>query len=496
MADKQIRAVAYCRVSTNKNAQLDSLEAQEQFFRGYADRSGYKLVNIYADPGKSGVKIKNRTALIRLLADAKTGQFDMVLIKDVSRLARNTVDFLTSIRNLKALGINVVFVNYDQSTSESSEFMLTLLSAIAQEESANTSKRVKFGKQINAKNGRVPNLVYGYEKINGDYFCLSIVPEEAKVVADIFVAYVDKQMGAGKIAEELNAKGVRTKRGHLWSQNAVSRILTNPIYAGKVINGKEEIGDFLTGKRTKKEKVSWIITENEAMRIVTDELFDAAQRVLKERQTQFASGFRHTTASTYATLIKCKGCQKSYKKIQRQYKKTSIKWVCATRNTKGQAACDNATTVDEAELTNALIGFFKSYITTNEKTSVIKLLKMEQANQNEQSHGSVENVQKQIKQLMKKKDKNIELFQNDLLDMAMLKEKNYDLDGQIGALQQRLECQAADGFNVQMERWEGELENLEGCLEKYLINNSTLKQMIERCEVDKAGEVDVYLKVI
>ena len=99
-----MKAVAYCRVSTNKDEQLDSLEAQQRFFAEYAVKNHFELVKIYADEGKSGTKMKNRTELLKMLSDASRGIFETVLIKDVSRLARNTVDFLTSIRKLKTLG--------------------------------------------------------------------------------------------------------------------------------------------------------------------------------------------------------------------------------------------------------------------------------------------------------------------------------------------------------------------------------------------------------
>ena len=103
-----MKVVAYCRVSTNKEEQLDSLESQQKFFGEYSKRNGYSLIKIYADEGKSGTKMKNRTELLKMLSDANKGLFDVVLIKDVSRLARNTLDFLTSIRKLKALGIKVI----------------------------------------------------------------------------------------------------------------------------------------------------------------------------------------------------------------------------------------------------------------------------------------------------------------------------------------------------------------------------------------------------
>ena len=104
-----MKTVAYCRVSTNKEEQLDSMESQRSFFLEYAKRHDYNLIHIYADEGKSGTRIKNRLQLQQLLIDGKDNKFELVLIKDVSRLARNTVDFLTSIRKLKSYGVKVVF---------------------------------------------------------------------------------------------------------------------------------------------------------------------------------------------------------------------------------------------------------------------------------------------------------------------------------------------------------------------------------------------------
>ncbi|MCX4317081.1 MAG: recombinase family protein, partial [Lachnospiraceae bacterium] len=171
--------VAYCRVSTDKSDQLNSLETQKPFITEYAEKNGYTLVRIYADEGISGTKIKNRKEFLRLMEDAKHGLFEMVVVKDISRLARNTVDLLESTRTLKALGIETVFLTANMTVLGQSEFALTVFGAMAQEESANTSKRVKFGKKMNAERGKVPNLVYGYDKTIGDYFNLAINEGEA-----------------------------------------------------------------------------------------------------------------------------------------------------------------------------------------------------------------------------------------------------------------------------------------------------------------------------
>ena len=154
---------AYCRVSTDKTDQLNSLEVQKEFFAEYTKRTGGTLVQLYADEGISGTKIKNRKEFLRMMSDAERGLFDLVVVKDISRFARNTVDLLQNIRKLKSLGIQTQFLTANMTSMGNSEFVLTIFGALAQEESANTSKRVKFGKKMNAEKGRVPNLVYGYD---------------------------------------------------------------------------------------------------------------------------------------------------------------------------------------------------------------------------------------------------------------------------------------------------------------------------------------------
>ena len=146
---------AYCRVSTDKSDQLNSLETQKQFFSEYVQRTGDHLVKVYADEGISGTKIKNRKEFLQMMADAEHGLFDMVVVKDISRFARNTVDLLQNIRRLKALGIETQFLTANMTSMGNSEFVLTIFGALAQEESANTSKRIKFGKKVNAEKGRV-----------------------------------------------------------------------------------------------------------------------------------------------------------------------------------------------------------------------------------------------------------------------------------------------------------------------------------------------------
>lgn len=493
-----MRAAAYCRVSTKREEQLDSLESQEKFFLEYARRNEYELVHIYADEGKSGTKMKNRTELLQLLKDAAGGEFELVLIKDISRLARNTVDFLTSIRKLKAWGIKVVFVNYDQTSSESSEFMLTMLSAIAQEESANTSKRVKFGKKQNARLGRVPNFVYGYDKIPGEYFDLKINQGEAETVKRIFHLYTKKQRGASKIAELLNSENIKTKKGCSWTQASICRILGNEIYTGKVINGKEEIEDFLTGKRKRNAEEDWFITSKPELKIIEEETFKKAQAVREKRKkedTVFKK--RESYKHPFSQLIICSECQGYFRRLTRTYKNTINTWVCSTRNKNGAASCVNVTSLKEEELLKALYEYFteilKSYPPVTEN-----LLKAGEACEADGALLKIRELKKEIGRKEKERERYIELYTCEVINLVELKEYTDRLKGELDKLYQELSGkEKTEEAGIYRNETAGE-ENGDKRLESYITqtfsNNLNLKRILERVEADSKGNVLIYLK--
>ena len=270
-----MKIAAYCRVSTDKKEQQESLLHQKEFFTEYARRNGHILVRLYADEGISGTSLKKREEFRLLLDDARLGLFEVVVVKDVSRFARNTVDALQSVRTLKALGINTLFINANMTSIGDGEFALTLFSAMAQEESNNLSKRVKWGKRINAEKGRVPPRVFGYDKV--DNFTLAINEEEARIVRQVFALYIDQGLGCRSISMALNRQGAKTKLGSAWDARGVKRILVNPLYSGILVNHKYEIEDFLTGRQVSlpeeerfyHERPEWAIVPPERFRRAT-----------------------------------------------------------------------------------------------------------------------------------------------------------------------------------------------------------------------------------
>lgn len=490
---------AYCRVSTDKSDQLNSLEAQKRFFTEYTEKNGHNLVRIYADEGISGTKIKNRKEFLQLMKEAPLGIFDMVVVKDISRFARNTVDLLQSVRKLKSLGIETTFLTANMTVLGQSEFVLTIFGALAQEESANTSKRVKFGKKMNAQKGRVPNIVYGYDKTAGDYFNLEINEKEAEIVKRIFGWYLNDGYGALKIANLLNEEGVRTKRNCKWSQNAICRILTNEIYTGKIINGKQEVSDFLTGKRTEKEESEWMITEREDLCIIRNQIFEKAKKIMDERKRDYKIySKRSSTKHLFSTLIKCKECGWSFRRDVRVYKNTYIRWICSGRNGRGADKCPNTTTIDEEVLINTLQEYFANIIST--KKDVVqyvldefeKIYKAKDANINYEKSLNTE-----LNKLQKKRNKYMDMYTDDLISREELNDKIGDMKQKIQYIENELKLIS---FNLTKrdqltEILKNTFKKIEDIADIRQMTNMQLKQIISKIEVDKYGNIDIYLKL-
>lgn len=491
---------AYCRVSTDKTDQLNSLETQKEFFLEYTKRTGDNLIKLYADEGISGTKIKNRKEFQRMLADAEKGLFDMVVVKDISRFARNTVDLLQSVRKLKSLGIETQFLTANMTSMGNSEFVLTIFGALAQEESANTSKRIKFGKKMNAEKGRVPNIVFGYDKTIGDYFNLSINENEAMAIRQIFQWYTEEGYGGSKIANMLNERGIKTKRGNNWSQNSVCRILTNEIYTGKIINGKEEIADFLTGQRKEKDESEWLVTLRPELRIIEDEVFDKAQDILKGRHDSFKiTHERQSNKYLFSTLIKCKECGWSFRRTVRQYKNTYVRWVCSGHNGKGADSCPNAVTVDEEELIQALQEYFQEILGKKKKVINYVIKEFQRVYKAKDENIEYEKqLNTELNKLRKSREKYMDMYTDDLISREELNEK-------IGGMRKEIERLENELKMVSYHLTKGEqleailnstFKQLEDITDVHEMTNAQLKRLIQKIEVDKEGNVDIYLRLI
>lgn len=484
---------AYCRVSTAKEEQLDSLTHQKEFFTRYAHQNGHTLIGLYADEGISGTSLKRREEFCRLMRDARQGLFQAVVVKDISRLARNTVDFLTSIRQLKAMGINTVFLTANMDSMGDSEFVLTLFSAMAQEESGSLSKRVKFGKKINAEKGRVPQHLFGYDRL--DNFTLAVNAEEARIVRRIFSLYTDQGLGCRSISQTLNREGDKTKFGNDWNSRGVRRVLVNPIYQGILINHKYEVEDFLTGHQVPIPKNQQFCHQRPQWAIVSPETFQRAQQILRSRQQTysctepFRQG-RYSGKHIFSTLIKCPHCGRSFVRKSYTYTKTRVYWRCGTNDRYTAEKCDNRICLDEAELLEQLRSYFASLI-GNSADFASEI--MEQTNSRSSFRSSPDRIQAKTaatrKKLLTKQARYQELYANDLMELDDLKQKLSAISRELQSLEQtdtaaRQSPEEAPCYEEQIRRF----------LSLETVTNSDLRRILDRITADRDGNVQIILK--
>lgn len=491
-----MRIAAYCRVSTDKAEQLDSLNHQKEFFVEYAKRSDHELVRLYADEGISGTSLKKREEFKRLLRDAELGLFDMVVVKDISRFARNTVDALQSIRKLKSMGICTLFLTANMDSMGDSEFILTLFSAMAQEESSNLSKRVKWGKRINAEKGRVPQRIFGYDRI--DNFTLEINPGEAGIVRKIFSLYNDQGLGCRTISATLNRDRDKTKLGSDWNARGVRRVLVNPIYCGILINHKYEIEDFLTGRQIRLPEEEQFCHSRPTWAIVTPEAFQKTQEIMASRRTQYDSGEpfmagRYSAKHTFSTLIKCAHCGRSFTRKSYTYANTRVYWRCVTNDQYTAEKCDNRTCLDEPELLKRLREYFASLIEDRDAFVADILASLDKrlpASQNPEQ--AKREIEAKRKKLLSKKSRYQEMYASDILSLTELKEKITGIAEELNALDRAL-AQLAPGKKAveTVQRYTGEIQRF---LELETVTNMDMRRILDHISVDREGHVRVVLR--
>ena len=497
-----MKIAAYCRVSTDKEEQLDSLKHQKEFFTEYAQRNGHSLYRLYADEGISGTSLKKREEFKRLLMDAELGLFQMVVVKDISRFARNTVDALQSIRKLKSMGINTLFLTANMDSMGESEFVLTLFSAMAQEESNNLSKRVKWGKKINAEKGRVPQKVFGYDRV--DNFTLAINAEEARIVRKIFTLYNQQGLGCRTISMTLNRDNDKTKLGNDWNARGVRRVLVNPIYCGILVNHKYEIEDFLTGKQVNIPKEAHFYHERPDWAIVSAEEFQKTQEIMESRRMQYDSGepfkeARYSSKHIFSTLIKCEHCGRSFTRKKYTYVNTRIYWRCVTNDQYTAEKCDNRVILDEPELLEQIRTYLASQIADRE-AFIAEVIG--EATKHTQTQVDPETARREVEakrnKLITKKERYQEMYANDLMGIEELKQKLEVLNKDIGETDRCLEQLLVDGkiqsdTHCAAEQYRAEIERF---LNLQNVTNVDMRNVIDYVCVNKNGTVKIFLKSI
>lgn len=360
---QKTRVAAYCRVSTEFEEQESSYDVQVEHYTTYINSNPqWELVEVYADDGISGTNTKKRDEFNRMIEDCKAGKIDMILTKSISRFSRNTVDCLKYTRELKALNIAVFFEKENINTLDAKgEVLMTIMAALAQQESESLSANVRLGIQFRNQQGKVQvnhNRFLGYTKDEDGK--LIIVPEEAEVVKRIYAEYMD---GASflQIKRSLEADGILNGAGNAkWHESNIKQILTNEKYIGDALLQKTYTVNTLEKKRVYNNGiVPKYYVEGSHEAIIDKEVFLRVQAEISRRANILTDGKKRIYSSRYAlsSIVFCGHCGDIFRRIRWDYNgRKTIVWRCVSRVLKKSSGIDcPARTIRESDLQRAVV---------------------------------------------------------------------------------------------------------------------------------------------
>ena len=376
---------AYCRVSTEQEEQQNSYQVQIAYYTDLINRKKeWTLAGIFADEGISGTQAKKRPEFLKMIRLCKKQKIDIVITKSISRFARNTVDCLEYVRQLKDLGIGVIFEKENINTmTMTSEFMIALYGSFAQAESESISKNVSWGKQKAYAEGKVAfqySKLLGYQK--GADGKPEIVPDEAETVHLIYELFLDG-LSFTRIKNALESRGKLTAMGNqIWSESNIKSILKNEKYVGDVLLQKTFTADCITKKVVKNngERPMYLVTKHHAP-IIDRDTFNRVQQELARRSSKRKISDKTTTeqgkySSKYALseLLICGNCGTPYRRCTwTAGGKKQIVWRCISRLDHGKKYCSESPTIHEDKLHRAILKAVNEYLGCGDE--IAKILK-------------------------------------------------------------------------------------------------------------------------
>lgn len=377
---RQLRAAAYCRVSTDQEEQITSYEAQVAYYTDkIMSNPEWTLAGIFADEGITGTSVKKRTNFLRMIRLCRKGKIDIILTKSISRFARNTVDCLNYIRELKELGIAVIFENENINTMKAdTEIIITMLAGFAQAQSESISQNVRWGKRQSFKSGKVSfqySRIYGYERGENDK--PKVIPEQAAVVRRIFQSYLAGS-SVPDIKRMLEAEGIAAAGGKpQWSVGALQYMLRNEKYCGDALLQKTFVENCISKKTRKNNgELPKYLVQNHHEAIIDRTLFEKVQAEIARRagkrkvsdKTSKTGQSKYSGRYALTELLICGNCGTPYKRVTWSKRgKKKIVWRCISRLDYGTKYCKSSPTVDEERLQAAVLKAINTMMSNRER---------------------------------------------------------------------------------------------------------------------------------
>ena len=508
-----IKVASYCRVSTDRDDQANSFESQQRYFKEYIDRQpDWELYEVYADEGITGTSTKKRAAFNRMIADAHLGKFHLILTKEVSRFSRNILDTITYTRELKALGVGVLFMNDGISTLEpDAELRLSIMGSIAQEESRKTSTRVKWGQTRRMEQGVVfGRSLLGYDVKDG---CLTVNPEGAEIVRLIFYKYGVEKKGTTVIARELREAGYRTHSGNVkWSNTHIVKILKNEKYVGDLVQKKTITPDYLShAKKYNHGEEEFVIIRDHHEPIIDRELWDTVQRELKKRNRNGELGAGHSNRYVFSGKIKCGECGASFVSRKKTRKDGSLykRWSCYTATSEGQKRIDvrgNEVGCDVGKLLRdeLALDILQQSLTTlrMDRDRIIQnvtALALEAIQMCEEgSTDRVEALEYEISQLKQKKADVLDAFFSKQITKEEMHLVNQRYDGELEDLQRRLEgVRERESITYEEDQLEKDVGRQVADIVNCRADSEVLyKNVLDHMVVHKDRKIEIFLNLL
>ena len=448
--EMKLAVAYYARVSTEKDEQLNSLDNQRRFYEDYIrSNPNWTFAGGYVDEGISGTSVAKREQFLKMIEDAENGRFDLIVTKEISRFARNTLDSIGYTRALLRHGVGVFFQNDNINTfDKDAELRLTIMSSIAQDEVRKLSERTRFGFKRAQENSVLlgQNNLFGYNKVDGR---LEIVEPEAAIVREVFERYVAGGLGLRAIANDLDRRGIVGRQGRPITYSTLYGMIRNPKYKGCYAGRRYATRDYRDGRTYRLDEDKWIVHEDDKVpAIVPAPLWEAANQLLAARgktMKQHAQASQNRYAYS-GKLICAKHGTTFHRHVYKSKRRGEVEcWNCKLYRQKGkQGGCDSPT-IYSSELDRVLARVFERV--AGEKTAAmqeyIDELKAFAAQQD--NGAALEKLVQQISAINDKKEKLLELTLDGALSKAEFKRRNEQYNAQLAELEaQHTALQNAD----------------------------------------------------
>ncbi|MDD6483495.1 MAG: recombinase family protein [Clostridiales bacterium] len=503
-----LKVAAYCRVSTDREDQKNSFEGQKSYFESYINsKSDWELVNIYADEGISGTSTKKRKQFNDMIYAARAGKIDMIITKEVSRFARNTIDTLQYTRDLKQIGVGVYFINDNINTLDSDgELRLTIMASIAQEESRKTSERVKWGQKRRMEQGVVfGHNILGYHLQNG---VLTVNEEEAKLVRHIYNKYLDGK-GLHIIAKELQEEGYKTKTGNSeWTNKVIRTILQNEKYVGDLLQKKTITPNFLTHeKKYNRGEEEMVYIRNHHEPIIDREIFDFVQAEFKRKSEVYKNdNSKHSNRYAFSGKIKCGCCGRRYVARFRKRKDGSKRkiWSCYNgikngikHEVNGEIIGCNNKAIGNDVLESAVLQALNE-ISYNKQAVISKVTKVvnEVIDRQTENRYDFKKAEQMVEKLESKKLKNIDMYYDNMINEADFKKMMDMYQEDINRLKAEIseERKKTEVLNNKDELLNEICNTITQLVNFEVFDDSVVKEVVDKIVIISKFNIEVYIK--